>query len=235
MTQIPNQRHLFDIPEGVAYFNTATMGPMTKASVEAGQKGLARKLLAVEKATAKTKTTERFRAVVNSRARQAVTMFRQAAEKAEQDRAEAGGSWLQNSREAAQELAQHLAENEADAEPQPTEEGDDGQDDEKELEQEEPEQAEQEDEEVAASNKRLSEEKAAREAAEAEASSAKRLVEELREQLELQQAAPAPSAEGTPQSSSAKVWKFLQWSLYMVCSFSCSPCRGYGAQLVPFS
>jgi selenocysteine lyase/cysteine desulfurase len=44
MTQIPNQRHLFDIPEGVAYFNTATMGPMTKASVEAGQKGLARKL-----------------------------------------------------------------------------------------------------------------------------------------------------------------------------------------------
>ena len=44
MTQIPNQRHLFDIPDGVAYFNTATMGPMTKASVEAGQKGLARKL-----------------------------------------------------------------------------------------------------------------------------------------------------------------------------------------------
>ena len=44
MTLIPNQRHLFDIPEGVAYFNTATMGPMTLASVEAGQKGLARKL-----------------------------------------------------------------------------------------------------------------------------------------------------------------------------------------------
>lgn len=44
MTMIPNQRHLFDIPEGVTYFNTATMGPMTKASVEAGQKGLARKL-----------------------------------------------------------------------------------------------------------------------------------------------------------------------------------------------
>jgi len=44
MTLIPNQRHLFDIPEGVAYFNTATMGPMTVASVEAGQKGLARKL-----------------------------------------------------------------------------------------------------------------------------------------------------------------------------------------------
>ena len=44
MTQIPNQRHLFDIPDDVAYFNTATMGPMTKAAVEAGQKGLARKL-----------------------------------------------------------------------------------------------------------------------------------------------------------------------------------------------
>ncbi len=44
MTQIPNQRHLFDIPDDVAYFNTATMGPMTTASVEAGQKGLARKL-----------------------------------------------------------------------------------------------------------------------------------------------------------------------------------------------
>ena len=44
MTLIPNQRHLFDIPDDVAYFNTATMGPMTKASVKAGQRGLARKL-----------------------------------------------------------------------------------------------------------------------------------------------------------------------------------------------
>jgi len=44
MTLIPNQRRLFDIPDDVAYFNTATMGPMTTASVEAGQKGLARKL-----------------------------------------------------------------------------------------------------------------------------------------------------------------------------------------------
>ena len=44
MTTLPNQRHLFDIPDDVAYFNTATMGPMTKTSVEAGQKGLARKL-----------------------------------------------------------------------------------------------------------------------------------------------------------------------------------------------
>jgi len=44
MTLIPDQRHLFDIPDDVAYFNTATMGPMTKAAVEAGQRGLARKL-----------------------------------------------------------------------------------------------------------------------------------------------------------------------------------------------
>lgn len=44
MTLIPNQRDLFDIPEDVAYFNTATMGPMTRASVEAGCHGLARKL-----------------------------------------------------------------------------------------------------------------------------------------------------------------------------------------------
>ena len=44
MTVIQNQRDLFDIPEDVAYFNTATMGPMTRAAVEAGQKGLARKL-----------------------------------------------------------------------------------------------------------------------------------------------------------------------------------------------
>ncbi|KCZ50343.1 aminotransferase class V-fold PLP-dependent enzyme [Hyphomonas pacifica] len=44
MTTLPNQRHLFDIPDDIAYFNTATMGPLTKASVEAGQNGLARKL-----------------------------------------------------------------------------------------------------------------------------------------------------------------------------------------------
>lgn len=44
MTLIPDQRHLFDIPEGVAYLNTATMGPMPRAAVEAGARGLARKL-----------------------------------------------------------------------------------------------------------------------------------------------------------------------------------------------
>jgi len=40
---IPNQRHLFDIPDDVAYLNCATMGPLPKAAVEAGKAGLARK------------------------------------------------------------------------------------------------------------------------------------------------------------------------------------------------
>ncbi|MFN4024682.1 MAG: aminotransferase class V-fold PLP-dependent enzyme [Hyphomonas sp.] len=44
MTLIPNQRHLFDIPESVAYLNTATMGPLPRAAFEAGRNGLARKL-----------------------------------------------------------------------------------------------------------------------------------------------------------------------------------------------
>ena len=44
MTLLPDQRHLFDIPEDVAYLNTATMGPLPIAAFEAGQRGLARKL-----------------------------------------------------------------------------------------------------------------------------------------------------------------------------------------------
>lgn len=44
MSLIPNQRHLFDIPEDVAFLNVATMGPLPKAANEAGQRGLARKL-----------------------------------------------------------------------------------------------------------------------------------------------------------------------------------------------
>lgn len=44
MTLIPNQRHLFDIPEDVAYLNVATMGPLPLAASEAGQRGIARKL-----------------------------------------------------------------------------------------------------------------------------------------------------------------------------------------------
>lgn len=44
MTLIPNQRHLFDIPEDVAYLNVATMGPLPVAASEAGQRGVARKL-----------------------------------------------------------------------------------------------------------------------------------------------------------------------------------------------
>jgi selenocysteine lyase/cysteine desulfurase len=44
MSLIPNQRHLFDIPDDVAFLNVATMGPLPKAALEAGQRGLARKL-----------------------------------------------------------------------------------------------------------------------------------------------------------------------------------------------
>lgn len=44
MSLIPNQRHLFDIPDDVAFLNVATMGPLPKAAFEAGQRGLARKL-----------------------------------------------------------------------------------------------------------------------------------------------------------------------------------------------
>lgn len=40
---IPNQRHLFDIPEGVTYLNCAYMSPLMHAVVDAGKAGLARK------------------------------------------------------------------------------------------------------------------------------------------------------------------------------------------------
>lgn len=40
---LPNQRHLFDLPDEVAYLNCATMGPLPRAAVEAGKAGLARK------------------------------------------------------------------------------------------------------------------------------------------------------------------------------------------------
>lgn len=40
---IPNQRHLFDIPDDVAYLNCATMGPLPDLAVQAGIEGLARK------------------------------------------------------------------------------------------------------------------------------------------------------------------------------------------------
>ena len=41
---ISSQRHLFDIPEDVAYFNCAYMSPMLRSAVEAGTRGMARKL-----------------------------------------------------------------------------------------------------------------------------------------------------------------------------------------------
>jgi len=40
---LPCQRHLFDIPDDVAYLNCAYMSPLMKAAVEAGIAGLARK------------------------------------------------------------------------------------------------------------------------------------------------------------------------------------------------
>lgn len=38
--QIPNQRHLFDIPDEVAYLNCAYMGPLMHSVVEAGERGI---------------------------------------------------------------------------------------------------------------------------------------------------------------------------------------------------
>jgi len=40
---IPCQRHLFDIPEDVAYFNCAYMSPLLREVREAGERGMARK------------------------------------------------------------------------------------------------------------------------------------------------------------------------------------------------
>lgn len=42
---IPSQRHLFDIPETIAYFNCGYMGPLTKAARAAGHMGIDRKSL----------------------------------------------------------------------------------------------------------------------------------------------------------------------------------------------
>jgi selenocysteine lyase/cysteine desulfurase len=43
MPLIPCQRHLFDIPAGVAYFDCAKMSPLSLAAVAAGRRGLERK------------------------------------------------------------------------------------------------------------------------------------------------------------------------------------------------
>ncbi len=40
---LPNQRHLFDMPDEVAYLNCAYMGPCPRASMQAGSDGMARK------------------------------------------------------------------------------------------------------------------------------------------------------------------------------------------------
>ena len=41
---IANQRHLFDIPEGVAYLNCAARTPLLEASKAAGETGMGREL-----------------------------------------------------------------------------------------------------------------------------------------------------------------------------------------------
>ena len=43
MPQLPNQRHLFDIPDDVAYLNCAYMSPLMRRVTEAGQAAVARK------------------------------------------------------------------------------------------------------------------------------------------------------------------------------------------------
>lgn len=41
---IANQRHLFDIPEGVAFLNCASRTPLLKESITAGETGMDREL-----------------------------------------------------------------------------------------------------------------------------------------------------------------------------------------------
>lgn len=41
---IPSQRHLFDIPDEVAYLNCAYMGPLMRSVIEAGERGLQTKV-----------------------------------------------------------------------------------------------------------------------------------------------------------------------------------------------
>lgn len=43
-TPLPPQRHLFDLPDDVAYLNAAYLGPLSLAAAEAGRAGLAAKL-----------------------------------------------------------------------------------------------------------------------------------------------------------------------------------------------
>jgi hypothetical protein len=40
---LPSQRHLFDIPDHVAFLNCAYLSPLPRASVSAGEQGLRRK------------------------------------------------------------------------------------------------------------------------------------------------------------------------------------------------
>ena len=42
-TMIPSQRHLFDLPDDIAYLNCAYMAPLMHSVVEAGLNGVRRK------------------------------------------------------------------------------------------------------------------------------------------------------------------------------------------------
>src|SRR5947207_7235015 len=44
MQMIENQRHLFDIPEGLTYLNCAYLSPLLRDAAEAGKSGINRKL-----------------------------------------------------------------------------------------------------------------------------------------------------------------------------------------------
>ena len=39
-TKLPSQRHLFDLPRDTAYLNAAYIGPLSMASVAAGETGM---------------------------------------------------------------------------------------------------------------------------------------------------------------------------------------------------
>ena len=41
---LPSQRHLFDMPEDVAYLNCAYMSPLMRSAVDSGKVGLERKM-----------------------------------------------------------------------------------------------------------------------------------------------------------------------------------------------
>src|SRR5690349_24808202 len=73
VTPLPPQRHLFDIPDDVAFLNCAYISPLPKASLAAGEEGLRRKAQPWTIAPADFFTTSeavraRFAALINANA-----------------------------------------------------------------------------------------------------------------------------------------------------------------------